>query len=206
MSDIRQKDVTDTYRRYAPFYNAIFGPSLEHGRRMMATRVSSMAPNTILEVGIGTGLTLGLYPGKSSVTGIDISKQMLAKAQRRAAQLPNNSIILKEMDAEKLSFPDNSFDVVTAPYVLSVTPNPAIAVAEMRRVCRSGGHIVIVNHFSGSSGWRFMERFVKPLAKYIGFRSDFDFHTHVGAFNWKIESIESVNTFSLSKLVIIRNE
>ncbi|TAA36021.1 methyltransferase domain-containing protein [Pseudoxanthomonas winnipegensis] len=206
MSRLNHQHVKSTYRFYAPFYNAVFGFSLEQGRRSMASRVASLAPETVLEIGVGTGLTLARYPSSCNVAGIDISLSMLEKAKEQAKLLIDRSIDLFEMDAEELRFEDNSFDVVTAPYVLSVTPNPLKAIDEMRRVCKAGGHIVILNHFNGSAAWSFLEKLVKPLAKYIGFRSDFDFERYVSAINWKIESVEDVNIFSLSKLVIIRND
>jgi phosphatidylethanolamine/phosphatidyl-N-methylethanolamine N-methyltransferase len=104
-----------------------------------------------------------------------------------------------------MSYADGQFDCVTVPYVLSVTPNPDRLVAEVRRVCRRGGTIVIVNHFSGSSFWRVFEALVRTMAEKIGFRSDFSFERHILAHDWQVLSMRKVNLFGRSRLVTIRN-
>lgn len=171
----------------------------------MLARVAQLKPASVLEIGVGTGLTLGRYPKSSSVTGIDLCPDMLSRARSRVASLRERQINLEAMDAETLSLQDSSFDCVTAPYVLSVTPNPELAIAEMRRVCKPGGVILILNHFSGSPFWGVLERLVEPLAARIGFRSDFEFDTQVGRHGLDIRAVTSVNLFGLSKLVEIHN-
>lgn len=197
--------VVRTYGRYAPWYDWIFGAVLEPGRRHLARTVQQLAPGTLLEVGVGTGLTLARYPAATHVTGIDISEDMLVRARQRAARLPQRRIELHAMDAERMAFADASFDCVVLPYVLSVTPDPARLVAELRRVCRPGGHIVILNHFSGSRFWWWLERCVTTLADRIGFRSDFSYEAHVLAHDWEVVSVRPVNLFGLSRLVVVRN-
>jgi phosphatidylethanolamine/phosphatidyl-N-methylethanolamine N-methyltransferase len=140
------------------------------------------------------------------VIGIDVSRQMLERARWRAAQLPGRDIHLLLMNAEHMEFGDDSFDCVTVPYVLSVTPNPARLVQEVRRVCRAGGTILILNHFSGSRFWWLMERAVRSMADRIGFRSDFSFEEHILAHGWQVESVQPVNLFGLSRLVVLRND
>ncbi len=119
--------------------------------------------------------------------------------------MPERHIDLSVMDAERLSFADNSFDCVTVPYVLSVTPDPERLVSELRRVCRPGGHIIIVNHFSGSRFWWLLEQAVRSIADRIGFRSDFSYEHHILSHDWEILTSRAVNLFGLSKLVVIRN-
>ena len=109
------------------------------------------------------------------------------------------------MNAEAMDFPDGSFDCVAVPYVLSVTPHPERLVAEIRRVCRKGGTILILNHFSGSKFWWFLERAVRSLANRIGFRSDFCFDEQIMKYDWEVLSVRKVNFFGLSRLVTIRN-
>jgi phosphatidylethanolamine/phosphatidyl-N-methylethanolamine N-methyltransferase len=193
------------YRRYAPIYDRLFGSILAPGRRALADAVADLRPATVLEVGVGTGLTLPGYPPSSSVVGIDISSEMLAKARQRAARLSGRNIQLELMDAEALAFPDRSFECVTVPYVLSVTPDPRRLVAEIRRVCRVGGTILILNHFSGGRFWWLLEHAMRPLASRIGFRSDFGLAAEVASYDWKVEWMKDVNFFGLSKLVSIRN-
>lgn len=200
--------VVDTYRRYAPIYDRLFGAVLEPGRRALAQAASSLCNGsrlTLLEIGVGTGLTLPHYSPSLEVTGVDISAPMLAKARERAAQLGDRAIELRLMDAERLDFPDGAFDCAALPYVLSVTPDPARLVAEVRRVCRKGGTILVLNHFTGSSAWWLLERLARPMADRIGFRSDFDFAQQIQCHDWRVDAVQEVNLLGLSKLVTIRN-
>jgi phosphatidylethanolamine/phosphatidyl-N-methylethanolamine N-methyltransferase len=200
--------VVRTYDRYAPLYDRIFGAVLEPGRRALANAVTTLcngSARTLLEVGVGTGLTLPLYPGAMDVTGVDVSDHMLDKARARAREMPDRNISLQLMDGERLAFDDGSFDCVTLPYVLSVTPHPDKLVAEVRRVCRKGGVILVLNHFSGSPFWWTFERAVKPLADRVGFRSDFAFDQQITRHGWEVQEVKSVNLLGLSKLVSIRN-
>ena len=198
--------VVRAYRRYAPVYDRIFGGVLDPGRRALADAVSELEPASLLEVGVGTGLMLARYPEATRVVGVDLSMEMLAKASARVPALADRDIRLEVMDAEALTFPDGTFDCVTVPYVLSVTPDPQRLVAEVRRVCRVGGTILILNHFSGSRFWWLLERVVKPVPGEVGFRSDFELAAEISRYDWKVEWMKSVNLFGLSKLVCIRNE
>jgi len=197
--------VVRTYGRYAPLYDAVFGRILDPGRRAMTEAASALRPRSVLEVGVGTGLTLAGYPRETKLVGIDLSPQMLERARRRALRLPGRDITLTLMNAEQMEFDDDSFDCVCVPYVLSVTPHPARLVHEIRRVCRRDGVILILNHFSGSRFWWLMERAVRSLADRIGFQSDFSFDEHVLAHDWGVEAVRPVNLFGLSKLVVLRN-
>ncbi len=205
MNSISHEHVLRAYRRYAPHYDRLFGSILAPGRRALSDAVAGLQPASVLEVGVGTGLTLPGYPAASKVVGVDISAEMLARARERAARLPNRNIRLEIMDAEALRFADDSFDCVTVPYVLSVTPHPRRLVEEIRRVCRADGTIFILNHFSGSWLWWALERIVHPFPGKVGFRSDFHLAREVSAHDWKIEWVRDVNVLGLSKLVAIRN-
>jgi phosphatidylethanolamine/phosphatidyl-N-methylethanolamine N-methyltransferase len=209
MTHLHSQDVIETYRRYAPVYDKLFGAVLEPGRDALGHAVRRASPRKLLEVGVGTGLTLERYPAQTHVYGVDISEPMLALARERAAALMREDdvrrIELAAMNAESLDFPDDSFDCVTLPYVLSATPQPARLVEEIRRVCRPDGDILILNHFSGSRFWWLMERSVKSIAAKTGFRSDFRFEDHILSHGWHVEDVRSVNLFGLSKLVAIRN-
>jgi phosphatidylethanolamine/phosphatidyl-N-methylethanolamine N-methyltransferase len=204
-SRVSHKGVVRAYRRYAPIYDWIFGAILQPGRRALTAAVRELNPSSVLEIGVGTGLTLSGYPQGCSLFGIDLCEEMLAVARRRARLLARPAVELAAMDAEAMSFPDASFDCVTVPYVLSVTPNPQRLVAEIRRVCRKGGTIIIVNHFNGSPFWRVFEGAGRRFAERIGFRSDFAFEEHILGHDWQLTSVQTVNLFGLSRLLVIRN-
>jgi phosphatidylethanolamine/phosphatidyl-N-methylethanolamine N-methyltransferase len=203
---LSRSQVERSYRRYAPVYDWLFGATLGPGRAAMTQLVSGLAPERILELGVGTGLTLGQYPKQARITGIDVSTDMLASARSRVASHDQARIDLRVMDAEDMDFADASFDCVTLPYVLSVTPHPERMVAQVRRVCRPGGDIVIVNHFSGQPPWRALETALRPLAGWLGFRTDFGLEQHVLRHSWKVLSVQPTNMFALSRLIHIRNE
>src|SRR5205814_1500212 len=129
----------------------------------------------VLEVGVGTGINAALYPRDCSVTGIDLSAPMLEKARRRIARKGVHNVHLLEMDAANIKFPNGTFDVVYAPYVISVVPDPVAVAREMWRVCRPGGRVVILNHFrSRNKLGAWLEYLIAPAAKYLGFKSDLD--------------------------------
>lgn len=205
MKQIALEDVVKTYRRYAPFYDRLFGAILEPGRRALADAVCKSSSHSILEVGVGTGLMLSRYPADSSIVGVDVSSEMLEVASKRIKAGGAREIRLMKMDAETMNFPDGHFDCVAVPYVLSVTPDPDKLITELRRVCREGGSIFILNHFSGSSFWWFLERAVRSVADKIGFRSDFSFDEQILKHDWEVMSVKDVNFLGLSKLVVIRN-
>src|SRR5204863_2038661 len=168
-------DTIRTYRLFSGSYDIVFGPIFHPGRKA-AVRIANDRPaQRILEVGVGTGLSLPYFRADSQITGVDISAEMLAKARRRVEHQRLKHVgALHVMDAEHLDFEDNSFDAVLALYVASVVPSPARFAAEMRRVCIPGGTIVLVNHFTSDNwGLRFMEKRLAHLARHIGFHSDF---------------------------------
>ncbi|RZI73683.1 MAG: methyltransferase domain-containing protein [Variovorax sp.] len=204
-ASLSRGQVERSYRRYAPVYDFLFGASLGPGRVAMTRLVDTLSPSDLLEVGVGTGLTLSQYPKRARITGVDVSPEMLATARARIPKDDVGRIDLRVMDAEALDFPDNSFDCVTIPYVLSVTPNPDKLVSEVRRVCRPGAHILIVNHFSGQASWRLLEKLARPLAGWLGFRSEFSLEHHVMRHDWEVISIAPVNFLSLSRLIHLRN-
>lgn len=173
--------VTTSYRRWAPIYDATFGRITNKGRQRAATHVTARG-GKVLEVGVGTGLVLPMYGPRVEVTGIDFSAEMLAKAQEKVTELslPHVSS-LQRMDARSLDFPDASFDSVAAMHVLSVVPEPEKVVAEMARVCRPGGQIVIVNHFSAEGGLPLaLERAMRPLENLLGWQTDFPIEKVLG--------------------------
>ena len=162
------------YDRWAPVYDLVFGPVFRRGRAA-AVRAAERAGRSILEVGVGTGLSLAGYSEDKRVTGVDISGPMLRKARARAARLRLGHVRgLAVMDAERLAFPDASFDVVVAQYVVTAVPNPEKALDEFVRVLRPGGEMVIASRIGAEAGLRGrLERWLMPVTTRLGWRTEF---------------------------------
>ncbi|BBA35599.1 phosphatidylethanolamine N-methyltransferase [Methylocaldum marinum] len=166
--------ILKSYARYAPVYDQTFGWMLSFRGRSMAAGVTNKRPGKILEVGVGTGISLGYYRKEHEVHGIDISPDMLERAQQRVAKGNLTQVSsLRIMDARDLEFPDNNFDAVVAAYVMSVVPDPEKVIREIERVCKPGGDVIIVNHFAAEKGFRRdIEKFLAPLSNKLGWRPD----------------------------------
>jgi phosphatidylethanolamine/phosphatidyl-N-methylethanolamine N-methyltransferase len=199
--------VRRVYQQIAAVYDYTFGPTLHAGRLQAIQRMRIDPGSNVLEVGVGTGINAALYPPDCLVTGIDLSSKMLAKAQVRLARKGVSNVRLLEMDATNLTFADNSFDIVYAPYVISVVPNPVAVAREMHRVCRPGGRIVVLNHFRSRSrigAW--LERAIAPVTPYLGFKSDLDLPAFLAQANFDPISIEKVNVPPIWSLVTCLKE
>ena len=166
--------VRHAYRRWAPVYDFTFGTVAELGRKN-AVKIINRRRGRVLEVGVGTGLSLPCYDKHLSITGIDLSTEMLDKARARVRRQGLGNIDgLHEMDAGALAFPDESFDTVVAMYVMTVVPDAEKVMRELERVCATGGEVILVNHFSQEEGVRgFVERRLAPLASSIGWHAVF---------------------------------
>jgi phosphatidylethanolamine/phosphatidyl-N-methylethanolamine N-methyltransferase len=197
------EDTLRTYRLFSGSYDLVFGPVFHPGRKEAVRVVNDRPSQRILEVGVGTGLSLPHFRADARVTGIDVSAEMLAKARRRVERRKLKQVdALLEMDAENMSFADNAFDAVIALYVASVVPNPARFAAEMRRVCKPGGTIVIVNHFTSENPlMRFVEKRLAPLAGKIGFHADFPLPEFIAASRLQVRETRPSNLFGYWKLL-----
>jgi phosphatidylethanolamine/phosphatidyl-N-methylethanolamine N-methyltransferase len=166
--------VESSYARWAPVYDKTFGAVTRAGRRRAVDYINTRT-GRVLEVGVGTGLSLRHYNPTLEVTGIDFSADMLEKARKKVRERKLDHVkALLEMDARTLEFPDDHFDTVAAMHIVSVVPEPERVVAEMARVCKPGGKIVITNHFSRDKGFLSVaERLSAPFANLLGWHSDF---------------------------------
>lgn len=193
------ESVRKSYARWAPVYDRTFGAITDAGRRQAVDLVNSRG-GRVLEVGVGTGMSLPRYRRELEITGVDASGEMLDKARAKAEALRlGNVAALRQMDARRLDFPDASFDVVVAMHVLSVVPEPERVMAEIARVCRPGGGVVVTNHFSRTSGpLAVLERRAAPLADLIGWHSDFEMERVLGE-----ESLKLVESRALPPLGVM---
>ena len=170
-----EADVREAYRRWAPVYDYTFGRISTTGRRH-AVEIINGSTGKVLEVGVGTGLSLPEYKSHLEITGIDLAPEMLERARERvAAEKLTNVAGLHEMDAGNLQFPDASFDMVVAMYVITVVPDPEKVMRELARVVKPGGEVMLVNHFSQDDGVRgWVERRMAPFADLVGWHSVFN--------------------------------
>lgn len=190
------------YSHLSPIYDTVFGPILQPGRVAGVARMAIRPGDRVLEVGAGTGITAPLYPRECQVTAIDLSAAMLEKARERLVREGLRHVRLLEADAARLTFADDSFDSVFAPYTISVVPDPVQVALEMRRVCRPGGRIVILNHFRSTSPvLSRLEQALSPLTVHIGFKSDLDLAGLLAQSDLKPLSIEKVNVPPIWSLV-----
>ncbi|ABS63803.1 Phosphatidylethanolamine N-methyltransferase [Parvibaculum lavamentivorans DS-1] len=191
---IDEQSVIKAYARWAPVYDLSFGPVADAGRKR-AIDIINQRKGTLLEVGVGTGVALPRYASHLTVTGIDLSPDMLRIARQRVRERKLTNIAgIYEMDASELRFEDASFDTVVAMYVMTVVPDPVQVLKELERVCAPGGEVVIVNHFAqdhGVRGW--VESFMAPAARALGWHPDF-----------RAETITDITTLDLVETVKLK--
>ncbi len=182
------------YAKLSPIYDIVFGPILQPGRVAAVARMAIRPGDRVLEVGAGTGINAPLYPRDCHVTAIDLSAPMLEKARERIAREGLRNVRLLEGDAAGLTFADDSFDSVYAPYTISVVPDPVQVALEMRRVCRPGGRIVMLNHFrSANPVFSRLEQAISPFTIQVGFKADLDLPAFLSQSGLRPISIEKVN-------------
>jgi phosphatidylethanolamine/phosphatidyl-N-methylethanolamine N-methyltransferase len=165
------------YSFYSPFYDYVFGKLLGPGRRKAFKYLDRRPNQKVLEIGVGPGSTLEFYPPKTDFVGIDISAPMIAQARKRAANINSGSrFALHVMDATRLKFPDNHFDVVMAAYVITTVQDPYQVCREILRVAKPGGQIIAVNHTRSQNGslWGRIEDILAPVCVRVGFTTDLD--------------------------------
>ena len=202
LAEMDNRDVVRAYRRWAPVYDLTFGKLVEVGIKH-ATACVNRYEGRVLEVGVGTGLSLPCYKKMLKVTGIDLSAAMLARARERVQRESLSNIEqLREMDATKLGFANQSFDIATAMYVMTVVPEPAAVMHELARVTKIGGHIVIVNHFSVDKGMRaVVEKNLARFSDVLGWRPEFPIRTLMVSDRLKLEELRPLKPMGLFTLL-----
>jgi phosphatidylethanolamine/phosphatidyl-N-methylethanolamine N-methyltransferase len=173
-ADLDNDNIIKAYARWAPFYDMVFGKITTEGRRKAIAAVNRVGGRA-LEVGVGTGIALPEYNRQMRITGIDVSSHMLERAHQRVKDENLTHVErLSVMDATKMDFEDNSFDVAVAMYLITVVPDPAAVLAEMERVVRPGGEVILINHFGADRGPRAkVEKMLAERAHILGWRADF---------------------------------
>lgn len=190
------------YTTYAGFYDKVFGKVFHEGRESAIRNLNVQPDERILEVGVGTGLALPMYPRHCRIVGIDLSEGMLSKAKEKAEAHRLDHVQLHRMDAGAMEFTDDSFDTVVAAYVVTAVPDYRTVVNEMIRVCRPGGRIIMLNHFSnGNKVIAAVEKVISPLTKHLGWRTDLSLNTVLEGTSLQIARKQRVNPLRFWALV-----
>jgi phosphatidylethanolamine/phosphatidyl-N-methylethanolamine N-methyltransferase len=169
ISEVGDAQQSRVYSDLAHLYDSVFGWTFAYRERKVIEQLAIRPGDRILEVGVGTGIALGAYPAYSNVIGLDASTDMLSQAKSRILTNGWNHIDLRPGDAQKLEFPDNSFDLVTSFHVITVVRDPRGAMDEMVRVCKPGGQIVFIGHFASTKPYLFLlGKLVNPITKLLG--------------------------------------
>ncbi len=196
------KKVERVYSAYASVYDHTFGKVFQQSRESAVLGLPIESGHKVLEVGVGTGEALPLYPSHCEVLGIDLSDGMLDHARRRVKDYDLDHVTLRRMDAGAMTLPDDHFDIVMAAYVVTAVPDYRKVVNEMIRVCKPGGRIVMLNHFSnGNKVIAAVEKLISPLCKHIGFRTDLALNTVLEGTCLMVASKKKVNPLRFWHLV-----
>lgn len=197
-AEMSEAAVRKSYRRWAPVYDNTFGRFTTEGRRH-AVEIINKRSGRVLEVGVGTGLSLPYYGSHLEIVGIDLSPEMLEKAREKCAEDGLDNVTgLHEMDAGDLKFQDSGFDTVVAMYTLTVVPEPAKVMRELARVCKVGGQVILVNHFSQEDGVRgWVERRMAPFGDKLGWRPVFDVDQVMVCDNLKVVDSQALRPWGL---------
>ena len=195
--------VEEIYSSYSGIYDLLFDAILQPGRRRAIDALDIEPGDDLLEVGVGTGLSLPLYPTEDcQLTGIDISLPMIQKAADKVGSLGMTNVVLRQMSAEHLKWPDATFDKVLLSYVISAVENPEQVIREVHRVCRPGGRVLFLNHFhSRNKIMAWGERRLTPFTKRLGFVLDLQLGVVTESGLFEVEKIERANLFGLWSLV-----
>ncbi len=195
------------YSDLAPLYDKTFGKIFYSRLRSVIEALDIPRGARVLEVGAGTGTSFPAYPRHCEVVGIDLAPDMLARAQEKILENDWNHIRVLEMNALDLKFPDNSFDYVTAFHVVTVVPNPVKLIKEAKRVCRPGGKIVVVNHFTSTSPvLGFLTEALDPVTRYLGWSTKLKMKPFIEEAHLQIDEIYKLSKLSLHSVLVGTND
>ncbi len=191
------------YGEFAPLYDKVFGKIFYSRLERVIEELQIPRGAKVLEVGAGTGTSFPAYPGHCQITGIDLAPDMLTRARQKIAENGWGHIKVLEMNALELDFPDNSFDYVMAFHVVTVVPDPVAMIREAKRVCKPGGKIVIVNHFTSDFPVLGMvTRSLDPITRWLGWRTDLELKPFIAATDLTVERIYKITKSSLYTVLV----
>ncbi len=186
------------YSDLSPLYDKIFGKIFYSRLSYVIKTLNLPRGAKILELGVGTGTSFPAYPSHCEVIGVDSAPDMLAHARTKIRNNGWTHLKVLKMDALHLDFPDDSFDYIMAFHVVTVVPDPIRMMEEAQRVCRPGGRIVIVNHFTSESPiWGSLTEALDPVTRRLGWRTDLKLDPFVRAAQLKIDRVYKLSKLSL---------
>jgi phosphatidylethanolamine/phosphatidyl-N-methylethanolamine N-methyltransferase len=204
---MNRKEVKHIYTKYSSVYDRVFSHFFFPRIKLGINKSQIAKGDRVIEVGIGTGISLPLYPGGCKIVGIDVTRKMLEKAQEKKKRHRLEHVDLIEMDAENMTFNDDSFDHALAAFVVTVVPNPEKMVAEMKRVTKNGGNIVILNHFCSNNAFvSTIEKVFSPLCEKWGWRSDISLDLLSNHCDLHIDEILKKNKLDPWSIIIATNK
>ncbi|MEE9227328.1 MAG: methyltransferase domain-containing protein [Acidobacteriota bacterium] len=204
---MERENTEKIYTHYAGIYDLLFDRVFDPGRRLAVESLEVTLQDRVLIVGIGTGLSLGYFPREALLTGIDISEAMLTEAGEKTSEMGFRNLELVRMDASRMLFPDDTFDKVYLPHMLSTVRSPERVLSEVVRVSKPGARIAILNHLRSRNRFiGFWERVLSPVTARIGFRLDLPVATVASQPGLGIQSIQKVNFLRLWHLLVCQNQ
>lgn len=193
------------YSDFAVIYDSVFGRAFLDHEHEVVESLNLRPGQRVLEVGVGTGISLGAYPPYVHVVGIDPSADMLTRAMKKVQESGWSHVELKQGDALKLDFPDNSFDDICTFHVISVVPDAVKMMQEMIRVCKPGGRIVIINHFGSENPFLyFLVSIMNPLTRYLGWTTRLRARHILDGHKIAVERNERVSRLSVHRVIVAR--
>lgn len=190
------------YRLYAPIYDRLMAPSFADGHSKMYKPLNLKPGDHVLEVGVGTGISLKYYPDFVKVDAVDYSEPMLVKARRRLGTGKIKADVnIQQMDAHSLEFKDNQFDHSVVAHALAVVADPDVVLAEMKRVTKSKGIIVIVNHYKEKKG--IIGSAWNPFRKRLGLGKHVNFKELIEGCSLELISEERVNRVDTNSRMLV---
>jgi phosphatidylethanolamine/phosphatidyl-N-methylethanolamine N-methyltransferase len=204
---VQVPEIKKIYARYARIYDAIFSRWFTPRQQHVINALHIRPGQRVLDVGVGTGLSLPLYPRHAQVIGVDLSRAMLREAQKKVYRQRLDHVTLFEMDATHLAFPNDTFDVVMAAFVISVVPDPMRFLAEVRRVGKAGGQLVLINHFQSENKLLArLETWISPLCTKIGWHTDVALEPLIREAKIRIRRTHSLHKIDPWKVVYAAND
>jgi phosphatidylethanolamine/phosphatidyl-N-methylethanolamine N-methyltransferase len=195
------------YSDFAHFYDRLWGRAFVDGEHLVIESLNLRPGQRVLEVGVGTGISLDAYPPYVHVVGIDPSPDMLEHAKTKARENQLKNVELRQGDALNLDLPDASFDVVCAFHVITVVPDPVRMMSEMYRVCKPGGRIVIINHFRSEKPiLGFLVGIANPITKHLGWTTQLRYRDVLDGVPLKVERRDKISRYSLHTVIVLRKE